>query len=259
MPYSSETRSQSGTNNENRGRQVVQVSPYRRRQNGHPVDVSGYTRLSPVASSRWSNSGLSSYPVKKDMGSRLDITERLRRKPIFKDKNRNYRLDQAYVNGLIDARSPWLEFDGMFLRLYEGEDLVQTWPAVAGDQDHRSDLFLPTISNQEKPNQGPLPEGLYVAQKKDYQEIGNLSFWERAANFIPESGQWRGGVASWGEQRVWLTPNSGNTMYGRGGFTIHGGDTPGSAGCIDLTGAMDDFAKRYKGYDQDILVVVRYP
>ena len=41
--------------------------------------------------------------------------------------------------------------------------------------------------------------------------------------------QWRGGTDSWGESRVWLEPAKETNLYGRSGFSIHGGAVPGSA------------------------------
>lgn len=44
-----------------------------------------------------------------------------------------------------------------------------------------------------------------------------------------------------GPFRAPLTPDPSTNTYGRTGFFIHGGYTPGSAGCIDLCGAEPDF------------------
>jgi len=44
-----------------------------------------------------------------------------------------------------------------------------------------------------------------------------------------------------GNYRITLRVFPGTITHGRGGFFIHGGTRPGSAGCIDLTSAMDSF------------------
>lgn len=40
---------------------------------------------------------------------------------------------------------------------------------------------------------------------------------------------------------------------------IHGGAVPGSAGCIDLTGNMEDFYRDYLNYNGDLSLTVKYP
>lgn len=45
-------------------------------------------------------------------------------------------------------------------------------------------------------------------------------------------------------RRIWLKPGSDTNTYGRDGFTIHGGVSKGSAGCIDIpwqTGTLSDY------------------
>jgi len=60
------------------------------------------------------------------------------------------------------------------------------------------------------------------------------------------------GGRSWGFQRAWLTPRRGRKKkgkaytYGRSGFSIHGGDSLGSSGCVDLGAAMSDFARYWQ-------------
>ena len=46
--------------------------------------------------------------------------------------------------------------------------------------------------------------------------------------------------------------------FGRGGFSIHGGDVPGSAGCIDLTSGMPGFAEWFKNNGKDLIIKVEY-
>lgn len=41
-------------------------------------------------------------------------------------------------------------------------------------------------------------------------------------------------TGDWGDYRVPLHPNDGANTFGRDGFFMHGGDDPGSAGCIDV-------------------------
>ena len=71
-------------------------------------------------------------------------------------------------------------------------------------------------------------------------------------------GTWPGGQSSWGCHRIWLEPMDGTDVHGRSGFSIHGGEDPGSAGCIDLTSPMDDFIKRFLRHGEDLILTVEY-
>ncbi len=71
-------------------------------------------------------------------------------------------------------------------------------------------------------------------------------------------GKWPGSSVSWGNSRVWLEPSKETNTFGRAGFSIHGGWEPGSAGCIDLTSGMDDFAKWFKTNGKDLIIKVEY-
>lgn len=73
-------------------------------------------------------------------------------------------------------------------------------------------------TNPSIPNQGPIPPGTYSLDPKQISEGG----------FI------RNLLGDWGQYRAPLTPNSSTNTYGRDGFFLHGGNTPGSAGCIDI-------------------------
>lgn len=75
-------------------------------------------------------------------------------------------------------------------------------------------------------NQGPIPAGRYRLFASD---VSNPSF------FGDISRRMRG---DWGDWRVRLYPESNTETYGRSGFFLHGGDQPGSAGCIDIGGGV---------------------
>lgn len=48
----------------------------------------------------------------------------------------------------------------------------------------------------------------------------------------------RNTTGDWGDWRITLSPLSTTDTMGRSGFFIHGGSTPGSAGCIDIGGGL---------------------
>jgi hypothetical protein len=51
---------------------------------------------------------------------------------------------------------------------------------------------------------------------------------------------------------------TGTQTYGRSGFCIHGGDSPGSAGCIDLTDQLEAFVHMFREYGKDMELTVKY-
>jgi len=51
---------------------------------------------------------------------------------------------------------------------------------------------------------------------------------------------------AWGNFRLTIHPYPATVTHGRGGFFIHGGTVPGSAGCIDLVAEMDRFVEHLK-------------
>ena len=48
----------------------------------------------------------------------------------------------------------------------------------------------------------------------------------------------RSATGDWGDWGVVLQPGPATNTLGRSGFFLHGGKSPGSAGCIDIGGGM---------------------
>ncbi len=72
-------------------------------------------------------------------------------------------------------------------------------------------------------NYGPIPPGKYILKTKNIS--GGLDLrWIK----------WNYSDGDWGLYRVALEPMEGTEVYGRSGFFMHGGEVPGSAGCIDV-------------------------
>ena len=110
-------------------------------------------------------------------------------------------------------------------------------------------------------------------RQDEYQRMDDQELWKVLLyNFPPAQwvtslltemigeggGKWPGGTRSWGWHRVWLRPHPETNTFGRDGFAIHGGDFPGSAGCVDLTSQMRDFAIHFRAYGADMDLVVKY-
>lgn len=146
-------------------------------------------------------------------------------------------------------QSPSLAFDGSTLTLRRGGALIGSWPATSG-------VPGTTAADQMRVNVGPIPEGNWQV---DPSKIDQFRWYD------PRDWDWWGigkgsaGRDAWGDWRVPIDPGPGNTITDRGGFFIHGGRTPGSAGCIDLCrldGVVIPMLRQYRG---PIPLTVDYP
>ena len=125
-----------------------------------------------------------------------------------------------------------LLFNGKTLSIVEDGKNVFSVPAVSG-RPLDDGSFDYTLERQKKGSTGPIPEGKYSINPKATQKWVEQSYLQRTAAIF-KAGSWPGGLFAWGYRRTWITPNGAQT-YGRNGFSIHGGTTRGSAGCIDVT------------------------
>ena len=137
-----------------------------------------------------------------------------------------------------------LTFDGTTLTMSG----VGSWPAVSGRPD-ASGGFDNSPSRQHLEGVGPIPAGQYWLDPTQLVDLRDRWFYS-----------WRY-ESAWGTHRITIHPSDSTQTFGRGGFFIHGGTTPGSAGCIDLTGSMAAFAKKLGALPPGVKVtlVVRYP
>lgn len=145
-----------------------------------------------------------------------------------------------------------LQFDGKNLAWMENGQPVKYYKAQSGHKNYQS------AKNTHIANLGPIPEGDYILEKgtgEDYDNKKERGFLQRTLYGAP----WYEDPKSWGSSRVHIQPQEGTETFGRSGMFVHGGATPGSAGCIDLTYHNDDFYKDFKNYNGDIPLKVKYP
>lgn len=162
------------------------------------------------------------------------------------EKKNQEQIGPATFDTKIDTLpGQYAKFDGKNLTVYQNDKPIASWNAVSGKPGYQ------TFEYQDKKDTGPIPEGTYVAQKKDFQNRDDYGP-------IKKYTSWPGGEYGWGKYRVWIEPSKETKTYGRKGFAIHGGAEPGSAGCIDLTSQMDDFTKWFKNNGHDLIVKVEY-
>jgi RHS repeat-associated core domain len=160
----------------------------------------------------------------------------------------------------------FLRFDGCKLSRvpYWGKaDL--SWDAVSG-------LPGTSAADQGEKGKGPLPEGIYTINPSEtqYRFDEKLVVYPLLGGFGGVGTTWvyshplwahmDSQGAAWGEYRTNLHPDPGTDVKGRdpNGFFIHGGDTPGSKGCIDLTGENNAFHNFLRSYGKPIKLVVNY-
>lgn len=117
-----------------------------------------------------------------------------------------------------------LHFNGKTIRA-TGAKAVIAYSAVSGRPSEGK--FDYSAERQKIRDQGPIPEGEYWIQLHELQE----NSWYRLRNPRP----------AWGDFWITIHPYPATETHGRGGFFIHGGTAPGSAGCIDLVTGMSAF------------------
>lgn len=129
-----------------------------------------------------------------------------------------------------------LGFDGYQVTLQQGGQVIGSWSAVSGQPGYQS----PKDTGLR--DKGAIPEGQWSFSMSDVQintELDNLiGFAGKISGLLSEGrvsfGEWYGGSVAWGVERAFLSPSPTTNTFGRSGFSIHGGDVYGSAGCIDL-------------------------
>ena len=161
----------------------------------------------------------------------------------------------------------YVEFDGNNVDLYKygqsdgnrllNGQLQHNLSGQSGDDYHQSGIY------QNVANHGPIPEGTYYANQDQRQSLTlkdvALKLGEKLGINTNQKSNWSGYPTAWGTKRVWLQPDTNTNTYGRSGFSIHGGLTKGSAGCIDIpwqTGKLSDYLD---GCQDSVPVYVKYP
>lgn len=159
----------------------------------------------------------------------------LRSKPDSTKSNNFERLAELY--------KPSLSFNGYELCWVENSKNIECWAARSGAEGYQS------ASYQSLKDKGPIPEGEWFVRQNRYQSKPPIGAdWIEDLKNSMGMGLWPGGEEAWGRNRIWLIPKSVKITYGRSGFSIHGGDSLGSAGCIDLSSAMPLFVLRFLSY-----------
>src|SRR5918999_256977 len=147
---------------------------------------------------------------------------------------------------MSSKRGYQINFDGRVVTVLDGKgEYLASFPATTG---------LPGTSVMHQPlkDKGPVPEGKWFIDPTQFSEAG---VFRGIANALPK---WLGGT-DWGTWRVPIEPDNGTVTYVRDGFFFHGGERPGSAGCIDLGKYDNAFRELLRGHVGIIPVNISYP
>ncbi len=198
----------------------------------------------------------------------------------FNSTEKSYSFDKKAYKNIGES---YASFDGNYLNYhYQNKDKdgnispnMQSFAAVSGRPDVNG-KFDYSRQNQMNPSIGPIPEGSYAM---NMNEAPNMTTYESLKGTIGgflgkiglgKRGLFPGGRDAWGDGRIDINPDNvfvspSNNPFelgvNRGGFTIHGGSTPGSAGCIDLCSGFSAFKSlvgQKKGNTNEIKLKVNY-
>ena len=151
----------------------------------------------------------------------------------------------------------YMTFDGQNLGLYNSNGQVDVLDAQSGKDNFQSAKY------QNRANAGPLPEGTYYADQDQRQNLTLkklvLKLGEKVGLNTDQKVAWSGYPWSWGLRRVWLKPDENTNTYGRSGFSIHGGLSKGSAGCIDIPWQTKQLSDYLDNCQDSVPVRVKYP
>ena len=143
----------------------------------------------------------------------------------------------------------YLIYDGGYVILRDKDGYIKDmWEATSGVPGSGPE-------DQGKKDYGPIPEGEYTFSPQEVQHFDwyNPADWYRF--------KFRG---DWGDNRVPLDPTpmteieQNRNDINRYGFFFHGGNFPGSAGCIDLGDNEEDFFNTIQQYDHPLELKVIY-
>lgn len=151
----------------------------------------------------------------------------------------------------------YMTFEGQNLGLYNNVGHVTDLDAQSGRDDYQSGKY------QSIANKGPIPEGTYYANQDQRQSLTfkniALKLVEKLGIDTKQKSSWSGNPISWGTKRVWLQPDKNTNTYGRSGFTIHGGLSKGSAGCIDIPWQTEKLSDYLDDCQDSVPLYVKYP
>jgi len=263
-------------------------------------DIEGFKNVDPADRARLRRKVVQGYLDDGSLG-KIEIVERLWM--MFNPEGSSTSLSVVKNHEAVLGSNVDLLFDGDYLHWRNGGTTVVKFPAIAGVTPWNEGSWLRYYKDvrdfSKMKSQGPPPEGEYsvgrlqtapgtvdsgvadlessLAYEKKYNEelwgkvqSGEITkdeyykkieeFSEDNTNFYDDKIRSR---LAWGKYRASFKRYGKTKTHGRGGFYIHGGDSAGSHGCIDLLTHMDDFAKlltfwRSQSRSKKLILTVKY-
>lgn len=147
-----------------------------------------------------------------------------------------------------------MHFNGTNLGLLKDGKMTDNLDAMSGKSGYQAKEY------QNLENLGPIPEGTYYAPQSERQEITPFDAGVGTLAYLGGNvGKWKKSLPAWGTKRVWLKPDEQTNTYGRNNFSIHGGWSKGSRGCIDIPYQTGRLWKYLDNCDEDeVPLYVRY-
>lgn len=162
-----------------------------------------------------------------------------------------------------------LLFNGKTLSAWNNGKKVKEWNAYSGkniqvENAPRGTVYMNNSKYQKEKGKGPTPEGVYTLGKFNRNMLTREAYKNLKENpadansamaqsssalstlttaFFSDDFARGANPRAWGDYRAELIPTENTNTYGRTGMYLHGGETPGSAGCIDLTSNIYDVVK----------------
>ncbi len=256
-PYATSSTQTSTANNNAEDEQAAALKKIREEQERAEENNSKPKESNDIQQAKTTLANLGYYRGKIDNMTTPGLTKAMN--DFAQDHQINEQTISKSIDGITEklksVKTPArLDFDGKYLRFIQDGKLVLVLNAMSGNPDYQNRNY------QDVQNKGPLPEGSYRVKQDRIQDIDlKQGIGGAIIKLTPfKRGQAYGGYPAWGKTRVWLEPFSSNNMHGRNNFTIHGGATMGSAGCIDIPGHTKEFFNVLRKYGKDIILNVHY-
>ncbi len=189
--------------------------------------------------------------INKQYGTNLSVKQIAQANNI-KDPN---KIKTGDYLALPNKTNLELRFDNKNLQAYDTKYNIPygdlSWGGVSGRQGY-----------------DPIPEGTWGADPANTQYWSDISKANKIGSTLSgltqnlpligwKMGAWPGGTYAWGTIRTELSNQASGVQ--NSGYYIHGGGSPGSAGCIDLTSNNNAFHQWFTGtWGKPINLIVNY-
>lgn len=182
---------------------------------------------------------------------------------VIKNIENAFDIDSDIVFKIIFDPNCSLFFNGNKLKWLNGNnDEIYSWDASTSKDFDSKKMYSSQYKNPRETmnisSYGATPEGMYQIGETQIRDE-SVQAWLTGMWKTFQSGvtgrfggsrtawHWNANTQvskdAWGDFRFPLIPESGTEMFGRSDMYLHGGKSPGSAGCIDTTKHISEIAR----------------